>query len=197
MKQKNLKSIFITIIILFFTACSSIDYKINSINGSELKNKIPLKNSKIYIVNGGDGREMSYLSFGNSDEIAKGSGFSALKIASDNLSKYTANVVSEKEILLEDKALEIGAINQSDYLIYSRVEQWSDPLGINCHSHYYDEASVLLSIYSVKDEKLIDTSRLSSKSCPFKMNGIPVSTGSPEKLYSVLFSKWLDEKFKR
>ncbi|MDW6005204.1 DUF4823 domain-containing protein [Vibrio mangrovi] len=194
---KKIKIIFISMSTLFVFACSSNSYNIDTINGKVLDNssKIPLQSVSIYLVNGGSGMKMTYLSPINSDEVAEGSDISALRIANDELSKYTSRVTTDRNVLTEDKALEIGTINKNDYLIYSRVEKWSDPLGINCNEYYYDEASVLISMYSLKDKKLINTSRLSSASCPSKVNGIPLSTGSPEKLYEILFSKWLNENF--
>ncbi|MGF1907864.1 DUF4823 domain-containing protein [Vibrio kasasachensis] len=193
----NIKSILVALTALSISACSSTAYHVNAINGQTLKgeNKISLNDSNFYLVNGGDGRMMSFTSLGESDEKAEGSGISALNIASDSLSKFTQLIVVENNELTEDKALDVAKTNNNDYLIYSRVEQWSDPLGINCGTHYYDEASVLLSIYSVKDRKLINTSRLAAKSCPTKLNGFPLSPGSPENLYSDLFSKWVNENF--
>lgn len=198
MKKNTFKILLISATILLFTGCSSVNYNVTNIKGTSLDDseKILISNANIYLVNGGDGRKMTFLSLTESNELAEESGVSALNIAHDALSHYSDRIIAEREVLLEDKALEIGTINKSDYLIYSRVEEWSNPLGINCANTYYDEASVLLSIYSVQKKELINTSRLTAKSCPTKVNGLPVSTGSPEKLYKVLFSQWLDEFFK-
>lgn len=195
MSKSYFKTIVTAAIILSISACASTNYRVEAINGSE--SKISLKDANFYLVNGGDGRMMSYTSLGDSDELAEGSGFAALMIANDTLYNSTSQVVAEKEVMSEDKALEVGFINKSDYLIYSRVEQWSDPLGINCNDYYYDEASVVVSLYSIPSKELISTSRLSAKSCPSKLNGIPLSSGSPEQLYTKLFSKWLEKNIEK
>lgn len=97
---------------------------------------------------------MTFLSGGDSDELVERSDISALNITQDNLSKYTQYITKENKNILEDKA------------IYTRVEQWTDPLRINCTEYYYDEASILISIYSAADRKLINTARVRFKSYP-------------------------------
>ncbi|WP_417362558.1 DUF4823 domain-containing protein [Gallaecimonas pentaromativorans] len=183
---------------LFLSACASTKYNVDEINGSTLAKdqRVSLKDANLYLVNGGDGMQTTYLSMGEADEVAKDSGADVVRIENDAFSTLTAHVIAEKNVLPEDKALEVGGLNKSDYLIYSRVEKWSDPLGMNCQKYHADEASVLLSLYSVKDKTLINTSRLQARSCPDTLNGIPLQTGSPEKLYKVLFSQWISKNFK-
>lgn len=199
MKNNNIKATLVALAMFSITACSAIDSHVGAINGKTLKgeDRISLKDSNIYLVNGGDGRMKTFTSLGKSDEEAKGSGKSALNIASGELSKVTQLVIIENKNLSENEALEVAQLNKSDYLIYSRVEEWTDPLGISCGEYYADQASVLLSIYSVEDKKLVNTSRLAATDCPPRLNGIPLSTGSPESLYTDLFSKWLDGNFKK
>ena len=204
MTTSNLKIIFSFFLISFLTACSSTNYNVLRINGDVLKvedhvvseKSILLSGKSIYLVNGGNGNTLSLLSGGAHDEVVEGSGLSALTIAYDILRPYSAALVMQKEIILEDRALEIATTNKNDYLIFSKVEFWSDPFGMVCNGHYYDEASVLLSLYSVKDKELINTYRLSANSCPTTINGIPMSTGSPEKLYEELFTLWIEKNLK-
>ena len=188
-----------TIILLLTTACSSVVSKVDSLGGSPLDtdHKISLKDSKIFLVNGGDGMKKTYTSLGDNDEIAEGSGLSAWTIANEEMSKFSPLLVAENKPTTEDKAIEIGKLKQSEYLVYSHVEKWTDPLGINCHEHYSDEASVVLSIYSIEEKQLINSTRLAAKSCPFTLNGFPLSTGSPESLYEDMFEEWLETNFKK
>jgi len=204
MTISNLKIIFSFFFISFLTACSSTNYNVNRINGDVLKvedhvaseKSILLSGKSIYLVNGGNGSTLTLLSGGEHNEVVDGSGLSALTIAYDILRPYSPALVKQEKIILEDRALEIAATNKNDYLLYSKVEYWSDPFGMACNQNYYDEASVLLSLYSVKDKELINTYRLSASSCPSKLNGIPLSSGSPEKLYKELFTLWIDKNLK-
>ena len=187
-----------TIILLLTTACSSVISKMDQIGGSPLDtaHKISLKDSKIFLVNGGDGMKKTFTSL-KDDEIAEGSGLSAWTIANEEMAKLSPLLIAENKPTTEDKALEIGKLKKSDYLIYSHVEKWTDPFGMSCHQHYSDEASVVLSIYSIENKELINATRLAAKSCPHTLNGIPLSTGSPESLYEDLFTEWLDKNFKK
>jgi hypothetical protein len=183
--------------VVFFTACVETT-GISPINGKRLKkNELLTSNSSIYLANGGDGMMETYFSEITKEEVAKGSGVSALNIAFKQLRMKTARVVSSKTVTTEMNALKSSKLNKSDYLIYSRVERWTDPLGINCNQYYKDEASVLVSLYSVKDKKLLNTSRLSANDCPFSVNGLPVQLGSPEILYEKLFTNWINNTFQK
>lgn len=195
MKFSILKAVFIVAVTSFLAACSSTNYMVHQIDaGTEgNKEKISLKDNSFHLVNGGDGIKTTLILL--QEKPAEGSGASALNIANEYLAKHTQAIVAEKEILTTEQALEAAVSNNSGYLVYSQVEIWTDPLGINCTKHYYDQASVLLSIYSLSDKALISTSRLSAKSCPHTVNGIPVTTGSPEKLFETLFDKWFNENF--
>ncbi|HUH42422.1 MAG TPA: DUF4823 domain-containing protein [Sulfurimonas sp.] len=198
MKKYYLRAAFIIAVGLFISGCAGkSDLSLNIINGEKLEeNQLLTTKNSIYLVNGGDGMKTTYLSVVYGEEIAEGSGLAAVNIANEQLCAYTAPVVLEKLVITEKEALENAKLNQSDYVIYSRVEKWTDPLGINCTVGYYtDEASVVLSLYSTKDEKLLNTTRLSKSSCPFKINNIPVSTGSAEILYEELFANWKNNMF--
>lgn len=166
------------------------------IRGEKLHdNRLLTDQSSIYLVNGGDGMMGTYLSAFVGEEVAVGSGESAINIEFEQLRHRTRKVILEKTIITEDKALEIAKMNQSEYLIYSRTEKWTDPLGINCSEIYADEATVLISLYSVADKKLLQTSRLSNSDCPTKLNGMPLRPGSPERLFEELFANWLTDSF--
>jgi hypothetical protein len=198
--KRSLNYLFVTILVMLFVGCSSKEGKIEIINGEKLKKENLLtRNDTIFLVNGSDGMKKTYLKsiVNNTEEIALGSGESSLNIEYNLLSERTSKILVEKNILTEDKALEIAKLNNSNYLIYSRTEKWNDPLGITCTLPFYvDEASVVISLYSVKDKKMISTTRLSNADCPAKINGgIPLSTLSPESLFEELFVKWLDENF--
>lgn len=138
-------------ILALISGCSSVQYNVQPINGRFAKNdKIVLNDVSIYIVNGGNASMKTFTSTSVESEEAMGSGLAAINIAYKKFFENTANIISEKYLTLEDKALEIGAINESDYLVYSRVEKWTDPFGMNCGPLYHDEASVLLSLYAIK-----------------------------------------------
>lgn len=195
MKFSILKALFIVAVTSFLAACSSTNYIVQQIeagkNGS--KEKISIRDNTFHLINGSDGIKSTFITF--QEKPAEGSGASAINIANEYLVKHTQAIVAEKEILTKEQALETAASNNGNYLIYSQVEIWNDPLGINCSKYYHDQATVLLSIYSLSDKELINTSRLSAKSCPHTVNGIPVTTGSPEKLFETLFEKWFNENF--
>lgn len=198
--MNNKLKVFITLLTLFsISACTSSNSFIKPINGQTLQGneKISFKGTSFYLVNGGDGKMQTYTSLGASDEPAEGSGEAALIIANEALSGFTDRMIVENQELTEAQALENAVINKSDYLIYSRVEKWTDPIGINCQKYYADEASVLLSLYSVSNKKLINTSRLADKSCPAKLNGVPLSTGSPEGQYRDLILQWIQTNFNK
>jgi len=182
-------------IILIISGCANTG-RTYVIRGEKLHDDRLLTNkSAIYLVNGGDGRKGTYLSAFVGEETAVGSGESAVNIEFEQLRNRTSKVILEKTIITEDKALEIAKMNQSDYLLYSRTEKWTDPLGINCSEIYLDEAVVLISLYSVEDKKLLQTSRLSNANCPNKLNGMPLRPGSPERLFEELFANWLTDSF--
>ena len=191
MKNK-FKSLAIAIIIaLVFIGCGTLHSSVKTINGTDLdKSQLLTKESSIYLVNGGDGMKKTLFSSVYGEEVAIGSGLSAINIAFDQLKWGNPHVILENKILSEKEALENAALNNSDYVIYSRVETWTDPLGISCSKHYMDEASVVISLYSTKDAKLLKTTRLSDKDCPSTLNGMPLYPGSPERLYTKLFSQW-------
>ncbi|HIC43081.1 MAG TPA: DUF4823 domain-containing protein [Sulfurimonas sp.] len=160
------------------------------------KDKLLTNSSSIYLVNGGDGLQKTYLGLIMSEEeVAKGSGEAALHIAFEKLSSITPNVIQQNLVISELEALKTAKLNKSEYLIYSRTEKWTDPLGINCVDIYSDEASVVLSLYSTQNDKLLNSTRLASSNCPHKLNGIPLTTGSPESLYENLFAKWVTNTF--
>ena len=192
--KKSSYSIMLSIAFMLtvFSGCGRSNASVNTINGNALeKSQLLQKGSSIYLVNGGDGMKKIYLSEIRGEEISKGSGLSAINIAYKQLRDITPNVILENKVLSEKEALEIAKLNKSDYVLYSRVETWTDPLGVNCTQYYMDEAVVVLSLYSTKDEKLLNTIRLSDKDCPSKLNGLPLSAGSPERLYEKLFSQWI------
>lgn len=196
MKRSFLEFIFISGIILLLAGCGASMESINVINGEKLNSSNLLTDqNSIYIVNGGDGMKKTYFSAFVGEEVAKGSGESAINVELEQLKSITSKVVLEKLVLSEDKALEIGTINKSDYLIYSRTEKWTDPLGINCNQNYLDEASVVISLYSIADKKLLNTTRLSNSNCAPTLNGIPLRPGSPEILFKELFTKWINSTF--
>lgn len=181
---------------IIFSGCGGSGLSLNTIKGNELeKSQLLTKESSIYLVNGGDGMKKTYLSAISGEEKAMGSGLSAINIANTELRTITPYIILENKVISEKEALEVARLNKSDYVIYSRVERWTDPLGINCHKEYMDESAVLLSLYSTKDEKLLDTTRLFASDCPVTLNGIPLSTGSPESLYEDLFSMWIENHF--
>lgn len=185
----------LTVIVLIIGGCASTG-STYVIRGEKLHDQTLLTNqSTIYVVNGGDGMRGTYLSAFVGEEPAVGSGEAAVNIEFEQLRQRTSKVILEKTILTEDKALEIAKMNQSDYLLYSRTEKWTDPLGINCSEIYFDEATVLISLYSVADKKLLQTSRLTNANCPNKLNGMPLRPGSPERLFEELFGNWLDNSF--
>lgn len=190
--KNNLKGLTIAIMTaLVFIGCGPLHSKVKTINGTELdKSQLLTKESSIYLVNGGDGMKKTYLSLIYGEEVSIGSGLSAINIAFDQLKGGNPHVILENKVLSEKEALENAALNNSDYVIYSRVETWTDPLGISCSNDYMDEASVVISLYSTKDVKLLKTTRLSAKDCPIRLNGVPLSPGSPERLYEKLFSQW-------
>ncbi len=195
--MKRIKLFSAVAVLLLTTACSTTPH-FDQLGGSVLdkEHRISLKDSKIFLANGGDGMKKTMISL-ESDEISEGSGLSALTIANNIMAKSAPLLVAENKPLTEDKAVEIGQLNKSDYVIFSHVEKWTDPLGINCHEKYSDEASVVLSIYSVEEKQLINSTRLWARSCPFTLNGIPLSTGSPESLYEDMFTLWLDKNFQK
>jgi len=195
--MKKISSIVMVLsIILIFSGCGGSNLNLKTIKGNELeKSQLLTKESSIYLVNGGDGMKGTYLSVITGEEKSIDSGLSAINIAKKQLTTITPYVILENKIISEKEALEIAKLNKSDYMIYSRVETWTDPLGINCNENYMDESTVLLSLYLTKDEKLLHTTRLFAKDCPTTLNGIPLSTGSPENLYENLFSKWVQNHF--
>lgn len=201
MTRKLMKYLMMGIIAVAISGCSAREGKVEVLNGEKLKKENYLTaNDTIYLVNGGDGMQKIYLSSildNNKEEIALGSGEISLNIEYNFLKQKTAKVIKEKNILAEDKALEIAKLNNSDYLIYSRTEKWNDPIGLACSFPFYlNEASVVVSLYSVKDKKIINTTRLSNADCPPKINGgIPLSTLSPDSLFEKLFEKWINENF--
>ncbi|WP_415397928.1 DUF4823 domain-containing protein [Sulfurimonas sp. CS5] len=182
---------------IIFSGCGGSGLSLNTIKGNELeKSQLLTKESSIYLVNGGDGMKKTYLSaVTSSEEKAIESGLSAINIANTELRTITPYVILENKVITEKEAIENAKLNKSDYVIYSRVEKWTDPLGINCHEYYRDESTVLLSLYSTKDDKLLNTTRLFASDCPATLNGIPLSTGSPESLYEDLFSMWIKNHF--
>lgn len=195
MKNSISKFCLLTGMALLIGGCASTGSSY-TIRGEKLHDKSLLTNqSTIYLVNGGDGMRGTYLSAFVGEEPAVGSGAAAVNIEFEQLRHRTSKVILEKTILTEDKALEIAKMNQSDYLLYSRTEKWTDPLGINCSKIYLDEASVLISLYSVADKKLLQTSRLTNANCPTKLNGMPLRPGSPERLFEELFTNWLENSF--
>lgn len=195
--EKNLLKYGLLLIIAFIISGCTNTGNTYVIRGERLKNDALLSNkSSIYVVNGGDGIKKTYLSAFLGEEIAVGSGESAVNIEFSKLRERTPKVVLEKLVLPEDRAIEIAKMNQSDYLIYSRTERWTDPLGINCRlDYYYDEASVVISLYSIPEKKLLNTMRLENADCPSNINGMPVRPGSPENLFEKLFAQWLDYTF--
>ncbi|WP_041959924.1 DUF4823 domain-containing protein [Sulfurospirillum arsenophilum] len=191
MKHK-FTSLTITIMtVLVFIGCGPLHSNVRNINGTDLdKSQLLTKESSIYLVNGGDGMKKTLFSSVYGEEVSIGSGLSAINIAFDQLKWGNPHVILENKVLSEKEALENATLNNSDYVIYSRVETWTDPLGISCSKHYMDEASVVISLYSTKEQKLLKTTRLSAKDCPSTLNGMPLSPGSPERLYEKLFSQW-------
>ena len=99
--------------------------------------------------------------------VAKDSGLSAVNVANDILVKHTNKITLEKRPMPQDQALEIAG--ESDYLIYSIVEEWVDPLGLNCGKYYHDYASVQVQLYDIKEKKLVNNTRLSAETVPQKL----------------------------
>lgn len=191
--KNTIKSLTIAIMMtLVFIGCGPLNSSVKTINGADLdKSQLLTKESSIYLVNGGDGMKKTLFSSVYGEEVSIGSGLSAINIAFDQLKWGNPHVILENKVLSEKEALENATLNHSDYVIYSRVETWTDPLGISCSKHYMDEASVVISLYSTKDAKLLKTTRLSAKDCPSTLNGMPLYPSSPERLYEKLFSQWV------
>lgn len=197
--KRNLSYVFVVVFAMLFVGCSAREGKIELLNGEKLKKENFLThNDVVFLVNGGDGMGKTYLgSVVDKEELAVGSGEISLNIEYNLLKNRTSKIIMERNVLTQDKALEIAKLNNSDYLIYSRTEKWNDPIGLTCTLPFYmDDASVLISLYSVKDNKLISSTRLSNADCPPKINGgIPLSPLSPDSLFEKLFQDWINENF--
>lgn len=197
--KRNLSYVLVPILAMLFIGCSAREGKIELLDGKKLnKENFLTYNDAIYLVNGGDGMKKTYLSsVVDKEELAVGSGEISLNIEYNLLKNRTSKIIMERYVLTEDKALEIAKQNNSDYLIYSRTEKWNDPIGLTCTLPFYmDEASVVISLYSVKDNKLISSTRLSNADCPPKINGgIPLAPLSPDSLFEKLFQDWINENF--
>lgn len=197
--KRSLCYVFVAFLVMLFVGCSAKEGKIELLNGEKLKKgNFLTHNDAIYLVNGGDGMKRTYLSsIVDKEELSVGSGEISLNMEYTLLRNRTAKLIIERNVLTEDKALEIAKLNNSDYLIYSRTEKWNDPIGLTCTMPFYmDEASVVISLYAVKDKKLISSTRLSNKDCPPKINGgIPLAPLSPDSLFEKLFQDWINENF--
>lgn len=139
-------------------------------------------------MSAGEGRKRTYTSLDKLKNNTEGSAESALNISKSLLTKLTTTVILENQTMTEDKALETVLLNQGDCFIYLRLEEWTNPRGINGYEHYADRVNAFVSVYSIIHKYLIDISRLSLFLCSYTLNNIPLNTGSTEKLYKKAFS---------
>lgn len=103
--------------------------------------------------------------------------------------------VASKKSQLPDNAMSSAVEGGFDYLVYVKVLTWTDPTGMVCGGQYLDEVKATLSLYSVASTQLLNSVDVYDRSCPAQLNGVPLSTGSPDSLFGDLVKTWVDSNF--
>lgn len=135
---------------------------------------------------------------------AAGSGFLASDLVNRNLLLLQGKTIMGMAPESEKEALESAKQKGLDYVVYSRVNLWVDPMFMACtntrqngvHVYYLDEADVDMSVYDVKSEKVIHLSKLHHAGCPVVLLGsIPVGTHTPAGRFNKVLQSWMKENF--
>lgn len=147
-----------------------------------------------YVPTGPDGVRRSFPTL--EKKPAAGSGQEAAAVVLENLLRYQSRSVAGTRVETEEEALATARSKGLDYVLYSKVSEWTDPNYLTCTYNFVDQADVDISVYEVSSGKALKIDRLYSAGCPTRVLSIPFGPNSPAKRLGTIVDAWLGENLR-
>lgn len=151
-----------------------------------------LPSKPMYVAVGPNGTRKTLL---NQTEDAKNSGAEAADVVYEQVLRYQPRTVKGAAFETEKQAIESARAKGMGYVVYSRVNEWTDANYLTCGEKYYDRMSVDIAIYDAESGKAVRLDNLYDGGCPIKILSIPFGTSSMKGRLENVFSIWLGENF--
>jgi len=126
----------------------------------------------------------------------------------ENSGRIASEIIYNKFLILQPKTImgvapetEHEALNSAkqkglDYVVYSKVNMWVDPMYMACGKDYMDQSEVEISVYDVKTEKVVTLDRIYNSGCPVVLvSFIPIGTTTPEGRFNKVLNDWMKARF--
>lgn len=182
--------------ILLLSSCSWVS-KERALELNVQEDKIDITKS-FYVAYPSDGYKRGYFSgkMKKNNKSAKEVSKYFLKFAKKNLGKVS---LAQEYKSLEDNFKDAND-NGDDYLIVLDIEEWKDASFFVCEYSIQngrvldrDAADIIVSVYDVKTQTLLNKQRLVGNGCPFKLFFlIPIGTNSPEGYFKYSLKHWIN-----
>lgn len=148
----------------------------------------------IYVAQGPDG---SYRRFPTQTlQEAPGSGKAAATVVFAEVQAYQARTVLGTAMETEAQALESARRKGLDYVLYTRVNEWTDATYLTCTPAYPDRLDVDLAVYDVATGKAVRLDKLYNGGCPVRVGGIPVGVSRLDSRFRQILRIWLAENLR-
>lgn len=192
----NMKSIILHVVVIFsvllFSGCQSVRAT-KGIKPVSAQGVIDHRGS-IYVPIGVDGHYFSFPA--RNQKPAKGSGAEAAVVLFSGLQRYQPRSVMGTVVESEQQALASAREKGLKYVVYSRVNDWTDASYLTCSSAHVDSVNVDVSVYEVASGTIMSIDKLYNGGCPTRVFSIPFGTASPAGRFKSVLDVWLRENFR-
>ncbi len=151
-----------------------------------------LPSKPMYVAIGPNGTRKTLL---NQTEEAEDSGVEAADVVYEQVLHYQSRTVKGAAFETEKQAIESAKAKGMGYVVYTRVNDWTDANYLTCGEKYFDRMSVDIAIYDTESGKAVRLDNLYDGGCPLKIFSIPIGTSSMKGRLEDVFSIWLEENF--
>lgn len=152
------------------------------------------RNGSIYVPIGVDGHYFSFPA--RTQKLAKDSGAQAAAVLFSGLQRYQPRTVMGTGVENEHQALASARDKGLKYVVYSRVNDWTDASYLTCSAAYVDSVNVDVSIYEVASGEVVRLDKIYNGGCPTRIFSIPFGTSSPAGRFKSILDVWLRENFR-
>jgi hypothetical protein len=147
-----------------------------------------------YVPTGPDGKYVSFPLLKQKE--AKGSGKAAADELFAQVGRYQPRIVQGVALETEEQALATARGKGLDYVLYSRVNEWTDANFLTCSPEYVDRLDVDVTVYDVATGRALKIDKLYNGGCPVRVAGIPFGTYSVNGRFRQILDIWLAENLR-